>query len=270
MRLLACLLALLLPACVSGGSLSLGTDDDDAVGDDDDAIGDDDDATPEEEPPRYTDCFIEQDFEFLPQNTFEHSVHNFDDEGHNAFTELYLDSDALQSIDWRTFDEQDEIILLQSSRDADGAREQTTRYVREYDGLERQVHAEEYDADDALVRTFEVEYRGDEEQARQTTVFAPDGRIDRLQHWSWSVELLIRLETDIGGDGQINEVVTWTYDDGDQAVSQEMDRDGDGAMDLHRDYEYDEDDNLLRWDLWRIEQGDVVQWSEFGGSCYGD
>ena len=48
-----------------------------------------------------------------------------------------------------------------------------------------------------------------------------------------------------------------------------MDRDGDGLRDLHRDYEYDGDDNLLRWDLWRIEQGDVVQWSEFGGSCFG-
>jgi hypothetical protein len=264
-RLALLLLALPLCACPAIGGALVFEDDDDAANDDDAA--DDDDDTPTEDPPRYADCLIEQQFALLAQNRFEFSVHHFDSEGHNARTDRYFDGDSIESIDWRTFDGQDQVVLIEASEREDGQRRQTLRYERDYDALDRQTAAVEYNEDDDFVRAFEVIYEDEVEEPIKTIITTGDGRIDRVQHWTWDGDQVVKQENDLEGDGSIDETLVWERE-GDVVVAWEMDRNGDGNMDLHRDYEYDDEDNLLQWELFRIQQGDLIQWSEFSGSCY--
>lgn len=216
--------------------------------------------------PTFQSCELTEHTEFSESGVVNHSVHAYDQDGLRWRSELWGSAGAVQSYEFRSYDEAGNVVLIEGAETAGGARTQLFRYERFYDALGRQARVEEFSGADALLeRRWLIDYPGDSTEAQTSTIVLPDDQIQVVQTFTWTDGNVTRQEDDLAADGSVDSISRWGFVDG-LLTTEELDTDADGQADLLGSFENNAEGQQVRF-VRITAEGAPVFATEWWGAC---
>jgi len=149
-----------------------------------------------------------------------------------------LDRDADETVDRRTehlYDEQGLRIRTEVDLTGDGEPNRIERFSYNEEEL-LDVQGRDFGGDDEIDHRYLYSYDDRQRKIKIEKDFKNDRSIDLVETWTYEGDRLVENAVDRDADGEVDEVTTYTYEDG--WLTRVEERDSDGTLDSRKDYEH--------------------------------
>ncbi len=214
----------------------------------------------------YADCVVTLDYDYLLDGSSdERIITTYDSSGYKLLREYDIDGNGTVDA-WYSYAWSDDLLVdILHDEDADDIVDETWHYTWAGELLQSEEH--DQDADGVTDSVTNWEYDSDDRESQATVDDGPDGVIDEIWTWGWTISETGTQEQilyDTDADGSTDVISTYVYDSDGRLLVEEYDADADGTANLVEYTSWDEAGRRLALDVDYDGDGtDEVRYSFF-------